>query len=114
MLLSTREVTFPETKKKTSEIHRIYQFDYLPFFTFEGCNYCKIDDYVLDNFDSTSQDTAINDGTISITMGTQDISTKFDIVPQFNDNECERLFVPSSLKVTLDIEHECGNEEDSI
>jgi len=62
---------------------------------------------VDDGFDIEMQD----DGTISTNMGTKDLSTIFDVVPQFNHAICEPLFDPSNFRVTLNLEHKCGGDE---
>ena len=47
-------------------------------------------------------------------MPSTDVFTSFNLVPQFNDNRCNPLFDPSSLKVNLVLDHECGSDIDTI
>jgi len=34
--------------------------------------------------------------------------------PKFNDARCDPIFDPSNLEVTLDLEHKCGGDSESI
>jgi hypothetical protein len=73
------EVTF-EDEKKTSEVYSIPKSAYISFFGYSQCGLCTIDGYQLSNVAAEETITMVS-GIVSATMGTQDISTSFNIVP---------------------------------
>lgn len=105
--------SFGDIKKKTSEIYTLAQSDYISFFTYSQCDFCEIDSYSLTGVES-GQELVYQDGSISMVMGLQDVSTSFNIVPTFNDDRCIPLFLPSLLEVTMNIEHECNGDDTII
>ena len=112
MLLTPRTATFSGTKQ-TSEVFNVGRGSYIDYFTYRQCEYCMINDYSLSGV-ADGMTIGIADGTISTTMGVDDISTSFDLVPSFSDVRCNPLFDPASLRVTLVIDHTCTGEEDIV
>jgi hypothetical protein len=56
----------------------------------------------------------IQNDIITLEMGLVDFDITFDIEVTFTDSRCDEVFTSSSLRVTMDIDHDCGNEVDSI
>ena len=81
MLPLPREATFSGVKK-TTEVFSIAPSSYADYFEYEQCGYCVINQYSLSGV-ADGISIAIEEGTISTTMGVDDIATSFDLVPTF-------------------------------
>jgi hypothetical protein len=80
LLKTPRELLLTGSKRKTSEVYSIQKSAYASFFDYTNCDFCTIDGYQLSNV-AEGETINMESGIVSATMGTQDISTSFNIVP---------------------------------
>jgi len=80
--------TYTDEKRQTSQTFVIEKSSYVTDFEFSQCNACSVSQYTMPVVPTGGHNITIQDGNVTATMGTINIETSFEIVPEMNDVRC--------------------------